>query len=46
MVGAGLARQPHPYVAVDVVVFTIDDGELKVLLVTVREGAAAGQWAF
>lgn len=43
------ARRPaqaHPYVAVDVVVFTIDAGELKALLVKVREGAAAGQWAF
>jgi 8-oxo-dGTP diphosphatase len=38
--------QVHPYAAVDVVVFTIDDDELKVLLVQVREGPAAGQWAF
>jgi len=38
--------QPHPYVAVDVVIFTIDGGELKTLVVQVREGAFAGQWAF
>jgi 8-oxo-dGTP diphosphatase len=38
--------QAHPYVAVDVVVFSIDAGALTVLLVKVREGAAAGQWAF
>jgi 8-oxo-dGTP diphosphatase len=38
--------QPHPYVAVDVVIFTIDTGELKTLVVRVREGRFAGQWAF
>jgi 8-oxo-dGTP diphosphatase len=39
-------RQAHPYVAVDVVIFTIDAGELKALLVKVREGPSAGRWAF
>jgi 8-oxo-dGTP diphosphatase len=39
-------RQTHPYAAVDVVIFTIDDGELQVLLVQVREGPCAGRWAF
>ena len=41
-----LARQAHPYVAVDVVIFSIDAGELKTLLVQVREGPYAGRWAF
>jgi 8-oxo-dGTP diphosphatase len=40
------SAQPHPYVAVDVVIFTIDGGELKTLVVQVREGAFAGRWAF
>ena len=42
------ARPPqrHPIVAVDVVIFTIDGGELKVLVVEVREGLCAGRWAF
>ena len=40
------AAQPHPYVAVDVVIFTIDAGELKALLAQVREGPFAGRWAF
>jgi 8-oxo-dGTP diphosphatase len=35
-----------PLVAVDVVIFTIDAGELKALLVEVRKGAVAGRWAF
>jgi 8-oxo-dGTP diphosphatase len=41
-----LARQAYPYVAVDVVIFSIDAGELKTLLVQVREGPYAGRWAF
>jgi 8-oxo-dGTP diphosphatase len=40
------APQPHPYVAVDVVIFTVDAGELKVLVVKAREGPSAGRWAF
>ncbi len=40
------ALQAHPYVAVDVVIFTIDGGELKTLVVKVREGPCGGQWAF
>ena len=39
-------RQAHPYVAVDVVIFTVDAGELRVLLVQVRDGPCAGRWAF
>ena len=38
--------QAHPYAAVDVVVFTVDAGALKALVVKVREGPFAGQWAF
>lgn len=37
---------PHPCVAVDVVLFTVDAGVLKVLLVKAYEGPAAGRWAF
>ena len=36
----------RPTVAVDVVIFTIDDGELKTLLVQVKKGPYAGRWAF
>jgi len=35
-----------PTVAVDVVIFTIDRGELKTLLVRVKKGPYAGRWAF
>jgi 8-oxo-dGTP diphosphatase len=42
----GRGRQQHPYAAVDVVIFTVDDGALKALLVQVRDGPCAGQWAF
>jgi 8-oxo-dGTP diphosphatase len=35
-----------PRVAVDVVIFSIDDGELKALLVLVNNGPFAGRWAF
>jgi ADP-ribose pyrophosphatase YjhB (NUDIX family) len=37
---------PSPLVAVDIVIFTIDDGQLKALLVQVRSGPCAGRWAF
>jgi ADP-ribose pyrophosphatase YjhB (NUDIX family) len=40
------ARQEHPWVAVDVVIFTIDEGVLKALLVKLREGPFTGRWAF
>ena len=46
MKAASDSRQVHPYVAVDVVVFTIDAGQLKALLVKVRDGPLAGRWAF
>lgn len=35
-----------PKVAVDVVIFTIDDGALKALLIEVKSGPFAGRWAF
>jgi 8-oxo-dGTP diphosphatase len=35
-----------PLVAVDVVIFTIDAGELSALLVEAKGGPFAGQWAF
>jgi 8-oxo-dGTP diphosphatase len=35
-----------PLVAVDVVIFTIDAGELQALLVEVKRGPFAGRWAF
>lgn len=35
-----------PRVAADVVIFTIDDGTLQALLVEVKSGPHAGQWAF
>jgi 8-oxo-dGTP diphosphatase len=38
--------QAHAYLAVDVVIMTVDAGALLCLLVKVREGAFAGQWAF
>jgi len=46
---AAIAREPrqeHPWVAVDVVVFTIEDRQLLALLVKVKSGPAAGRWAF
>jgi len=43
---AASPTQTHPYAAVDVVILTIDAGELKALVVQVREGPCAGQWAF
>jgi 8-oxo-dGTP diphosphatase len=38
--------QDHPWVAVDVVIFTIDEGVLKALLVKIKKGSFAGMWAF
>jgi 8-oxo-dGTP diphosphatase len=38
--------QAHAYLAVDVVIMTVDAGALLCLLVKVREGVFAGQWAF
>ena len=38
--------QAHAYLAVDVVIMTVDSGELFGLLVKVKEGPFAGQWAF
>lgn len=43
---AGRAVSEPAVVAVDVVVFTIDGGELKALAVELREGPFAGRWAF
>jgi 8-oxo-dGTP diphosphatase len=40
------AAQDHPWVAVDVVIFTIDEGVLKALLVKIKKGPFAGMWAF
>jgi len=42
----GTDRKRAPTVAVDVVIFTIDDGELKTLLVQVKDGPFAKRWAF
>jgi len=39
-------KQAYAYVAVDVVVFTVDESELKALLVKTRHGPSAGRWAF
>ncbi|NOT53140.1 MAG: NUDIX hydrolase [Deltaproteobacteria bacterium] len=39
-------RQPHPRVAVDAVLFTIEAGTLKTLLVKIKQGPFLGQWAF
>jgi 8-oxo-dGTP diphosphatase len=41
-----LATQTYPRVAVDVVLFTIADKELKTLLVKIKKGPFAGRWAF
>ena len=38
--------QDHPWVAVDVVVFTIDEGDLLALLIKIKSGPNAGRWAF
>lgn len=38
--------QGHPWVAVDVVIFTLKEGMLQALLVQVKDGPFAGRWAF
>ncbi len=38
--------QGHPWVAVDVVIYTLERGRLECLLVQIKEGPCAGQWAF
>ena len=38
--------QGHPWVAVDVVIFTLNRRVLQCLLVQVKEGPFAGEWAF
>lgn len=40
------AQQEHPWVAVDVVIFTLDEEALKCLLVQVKGGTFGGMWAF
>ena len=40
------ATQGHPWVAVDVVIYTLHRRRLESLLVEVKEGPFAGQWAF
>jgi len=39
-------KQGHPWVAVDVVIYTLGGGTLQCLLVQVKEGPFAKQWAF
>jgi len=41
-----LVLQTHPRVAVDAVLFTIADRELKTLLVKIKKGPFVGRWAF
>lgn len=41
-----MSSRQLPTVAVDVVIFSIDEGQLKALLVQVKKGPFAGQWAF
>lgn len=38
--------QPHPWVAVDLVIFTLYQKTLQCLLIKVKEGAFAEMWAF
>jgi 8-oxo-dGTP diphosphatase len=38
--------QSHPWVAVDVVIYTLKERELRSLLVQVKEGPFSGRWAF
>ncbi len=40
------ATQLHPYVAADIVVFTVTAARLQALLVKVAHGPLAGRWAF
>ena len=44
--GTTVATSAAPAVAVDVIIFTIDGGELHALLVQVKHGPFAGAWAF
>ena len=46
MVGPEPSLQTHPRVAVDAVLFTIADRELKTLLVKIKKGPFFGRWAF
>ncbi len=39
-------NRQHPWVAVDVVVYTLSGGALHCLLVQVKDGSFAGKWAF
>ena len=39
-------RPKHPWVAVDVAIYTVSRRELQCLLVQVKEGPFAGRWAF
>jgi 8-oxo-dGTP diphosphatase len=41
-----LLDQTHAYVAVDVIVFTVDEQCLKALVVKLGQGPFAGRWAF
>ena len=38
--------QQHPWVAVDVAIYSLSHGTLQCLLVQVKEGSFAGRWAF
>lgn len=40
------ASQGHPWVAVDVVIYTLDRRTLQCLLIQVKEGSFARKWAF
>ncbi len=44
--GKALSPPAYPRVAVDVVIFTIDEGMLKALLIKIKKGPFAGMWAF
>ena len=41
-----MATQIHPRVAVDAVLFTINHGELRTLLIKIKNGVFGGRWAF
>lgn len=45
-IGRFSLAQGHPWVAVDVVVFTLSQATLQALLVQVKDGPFAGKWAF
>jgi 8-oxo-dGTP diphosphatase len=40
------SAQVHPWVAVDVVIFTVGEQSLEALLVKIKHGPLAGRWAF